>query len=340
MPRRGPSKKEPYGILLTQQRVREANLGTRGAPSKAVLFAIASFAKPDGSSAFPSLKALATAAGLSVRGLHGVLERLEDNGLLHVDRSGGGRRRPHFYDLNLEALAALANKPVRNGEDAASFSITKGASPASIGSTTFPETLHLLHRNSASAAPQQTREQTREHTINGDGDSNWSSASSEGEQLLRRFGVWEDRAKTIARDHSNEVIRAVVDCAKTNGLGPALVVAALSGRQTDLRLNDALESAKRTQGCRRKNEARRARHEQLVEFAEKVEAETGARLLEVLEPHSRIRYDTLPDMLRKVERLADELDEHLPPWTSEEDRVAADLENAAPAPARPHLPLR
>ena len=68
----------------------------QGGNAKLVLLALADFANGKGV-AWPSIPTVARKTGLSTRQVKRVLPKLEEDGEIHIERSGPGRRRVHRY---------------------------------------------------------------------------------------------------------------------------------------------------------------------------------------------------------------------------------------------------
>lgn len=111
------------------------------AVEKLVALKLADCANDSGENAFPALATIADECGLSRRGVQGVLDRLEQRGLVAV-QAEHTNRRPTTYRVNLDAV-------VRDAPDASLevHDVHPGDAPAA------PLEVHVVHPRGAPGSP-------------------------------------------------------------------------------------------------------------------------------------------------------------------------------------------
>lgn len=109
-----------------------------GTQAKLVLIGLADHARADGTEARPGVKTLAQYAECSERTVQRHLTALVREGIISVDRKGGGRRAT-AYRIHLRELAALRPAPEPSG-DSLTARTEDGASEVQVGDATSADT--------------------------------------------------------------------------------------------------------------------------------------------------------------------------------------------------------
>ena len=103
---------------------------------KLVLIGLANHADPHGRNAWPAVSTLSVYASVDKRNVQRALSRLEDAGLIAVERNAGGNhdtpsdRRPNRYTLSMDGVAPVSPRGVTPPRERGGACITRGVADA------------------------------------------------------------------------------------------------------------------------------------------------------------------------------------------------------------------
>ena len=194
-PAHARSEKKP--AVWWHRLIVQANLGPRAAPVKALLHAIADHVD-ENAIAFPGRKRLQQEAGQGGDALSAAIKRAEELGVLRVERSRGGARRPNRYWLcrkELEQRRHVWNSPesgqlqdeiVRtHGPNSPDSRLEQSGSAVS----NYPETgQEPSHRSIPNKYPMKTDGRTKDLDLDGV-DGKAPTSSTELRHALSKYGV-------------------------------------------------------------------------------------------------------------------------------------------------------